>query len=169
MRIDVSNVEVENEERVYIKREGEITLKAVKVTEHTSTGGHPAFKVHWQDRAGQWAIDEFVVTENALWKIKMLTKALKLPNVLDTHLIPSRYAKATFKAKGTQNGGQIFEIKKYEPSNLTNTYEPPRQQPQAQYQDAGGNSMTQQQYQQYQQHQQSQQQQIDIDEDEIPF
>ena len=37
----------------------------------------------------------------------------------------NRYVKATFVSKVTQNGNKIFEIKKYEPSELTNTYEIP--------------------------------------------
>lgn len=161
MIINLEGVEVEDIERVYIKREGVITLKAVKVTEHTSRGGYPAFKVHFQDRAGHFAIDEFVVTDSALWRIKMLTKAFKLPNTVDTNLVVGRYVTATFKAKATQNGGQIFEIKKYEPSKLTNTYEAPQQQ---QYQ-----APQQQNHQQQAGGQQELPPPIDIDEDEIPF
>jgi len=128
MVIDVTGAEVEENDRQYIKQEGKITLKAIKVTEGVTRNNNPSFKVHFQDRTGRWAIDEFVVTDNALWKIKMLTKALKLPNVVDTNLIPSRYVVAHFKARSTQGGGTIYEIKRYEPSQLTNTYEPPKQE-----------------------------------------
>ena len=165
MIIDTNGVEVEENERQYIKREGKITLKAVKVTEHTTRNGNPAFKVHFQDKIGHYAIDEFVVTDNALWKIKTLTKALKLPNIVDTNLFIDRYVKATFKAKNTPNGGVIYEIKKYEASPLTNTYEPPA--PQVVYENA-----QQQQYQAPQQQQGTLPEtpaQIDISEDEIPF
>ena len=153
--VDLTNVEAEEQERVYIKQEGKITLKVVKVTEGKTSNGNDEIKVHFQDKAGRWAIDNFVLTPNALWKLKVLTKALKLPNVVDTNLFIDRYVIATFKAKQTQNGGTIYEIKKYEPSKLTNTYEPP--QPQVVYENAQG--------EQYQPQQQS----LDIDEESIPF
>ena len=158
MVIDTNGVEVEENERQYIKREGKITLKAIKVTEHTTRNGNPALKVHFQDKIGHWAIDEFVVTDNALWRIKMLTKAMKLPNVVDTELIVGRYVIADFKTKKTNNGGVIYEIKKYEQSKLTNTYTPP-----VTYENAQG--------QQYQPQAGTQQEvpPIDINEDEIPF
>jgi len=162
MIVDTTGVNVEETERVYIKREGAIILKAVKVTEHTTKNGNPSFKVHFQDKVGHWAIDEFVITNNAMWKIKMLTKALKLPNVVDTNIIPDRYVIATFKAKATQNGGKIFEIKKYEPSKLTNTYERPA--PQVVYE-----NQPQQQYQPQQGELPQEAPVMDIDEDEIPF
>jgi len=159
MIIDTNGVEVEENERLYIKREGKITLKAIKVTEHTTRNNNPAFKVHFQDRFGHWAIDEFVATDNALWKIKMITKAMKLPNVVDTNLMVDRYVIADFRAKKTQNGGVIYEIKKYEPSKLTNTYTPP-----VTYENSQG-----QEYQPQNQGQVQTPPAIDIDEDEIPF
>lgn len=171
MNIDLTGVDAEQDERVYIKQEGKITLKVVKVTEGVTSNQNPQIKVHFQDRQGRWAIDEFVVTDNALWKLKVFTTALKLPNKIDTNMFIDRYVEATFKAKATQNGGQIFEIKKYEPSKFTNTYTP-----QVQYQNAGGQNITQQQYQAQTQNNHGVQQElpqqqapIDIDEDEIPF
>ena len=167
MVLYLDDVQVEDTERVYIKQEGVITLKVVKVTEGKTTNNNDQIKVHFQDKAKRFAIDDFVITPNAMWRIKVLTKALKLPNVIDTNLFIDRYVQATFKAKKTPNGGVIYEIKKYEASPLTNTYEPPQQQ--------------QTNYQQQQQHQAPQQQNhqagvqqelpppIDIDEDEIPF
>ena len=122
MRIDLSNVDAENEDRKYIKKEGEFTLKVVKVTSGKTSNGNEQIKVHFQDINGNYAIDEFILNENSLWKLKIFTKALKLPNIIDTDMFISRYVKATIKAKATQNGGTIYEIKKYEPSKLTNTY-----------------------------------------------
>lgn len=122
MRIDLTNVDAENEERTYIKREGEFTLKVVKVTQGKTSNGNDQIKVHFQDRGGQFAMDEFVLTQNSLWKLKVFTKALKLPNIIDTNMFIDRYVKATIKSRTTQNGGVIYEIKKYEQSNLTNTY-----------------------------------------------
>ena len=156
MRIDLTGVDAEQDERVYIKKEGEFTLKVVKVTHGKTSNNNEQIKVHFQDRNGHYAIDEFVLTQNALWKLKVLSKALKLANVIDTNMFIDRYVKATIKAKGTQNGGTIYEIKKYEASNLTNTYV--AQQPQVVYE--------QQQNTQTQNHQAKQQ---EFDEDEIPF
>lgn len=122
MRIDLTNIQAENEERVYIKSEGEFTLKVVKVTYGKTSNGNDQIKVHFQNSLGQYTIDEFILTENSLWKLKVFTKALKLPNIIDTEMFIDRYVKATIKAKATPNGGTIFEIKKYEQSKLTNTY-----------------------------------------------
>lgn len=175
MQVDLTGVDAEQDERVYIKQEGKITLKVVKVTEGVTSNNNPQIKVHFQDRQGRWAIDEFVVTDNALWKLKVFTTALKLQNKIDTQMFIDRYVEATFKAKGTQNGGQIFEIKKYEPSKFTNTYVP---QVQVQYQNQNGQNISQQQFHQNTQQQQAHHGQqslpenpppIDIDDDEIPF
>ena len=92
MRIDLTNVDAENEERTYIKREGEFTLKVVKVTQGKTSNGNDQIKVHFQDRGGQFAMDEFVLTQNSLWKLKVFTKALKLPNIIDTNMFIDRYA-----------------------------------------------------------------------------
>ena len=122
MRIDLTNVDAENEERRYIKREGEFVLKVVKVTQGKTSNGNDQIKVHFQNRDGQFVMDEFILTQNSLWKLKVFTKALKLPNIIDTNMFIDRYVKATIKSRTTQNGGVIYEIKKYEQSNLTNTY-----------------------------------------------
>ena len=99
-----------------------------------------------------------------MWKIKIFTKALKLPNMVDTNLFIDRYVKATLKAKKTQSGGTIYEIKKYEASPLTNTYEAPAPQ---QY------DATQYNHNNQNAPQQNHQDQLpnvnDIDDDEIPF
>ena len=165
MIINTEGVEVEQGERVYIKQEGEITLKVVKVTEGISTNNYKQIKVHFQDKTGRFAIDDFVITQNALWKVKIFTKALKLPNMVDTDLFINRYVKATFKAKNTPNGGVIYEIKKYEASPLTNTYTAPTPQ---QY-DATQYNQNNQNTQHQQNHQEPLPNANDIDEDEIPF
>lgn len=168
MIIDTTHVKVEESERVYIRQEGVLTLKVVKITESKTTNGNDQIKVHFQDKLGRYAIADFTITQNALWALKILTKALKLPNVIDTNLMIDRYVVAHFKAKKTQNG-EIFEIKKYEASQLTNTYEAPQQET---------NHQAQKSYAQHQNHQQQAGEQrelpqeptpIDIDEDEIPF
>jgi hypothetical protein len=154
MRIDLTGVDAEQDERVYIKKEGEFTLKVVKVTQGKTSNNNDQIKVHFQDRNGHYAIDEFVLTQNALWKLKVLSKALKLPNVIDTNMFIDRYVKATVKAKATQNSGTIYEIKKYEASNLTNTYV--AQEPRVVYE----------KHTHAQNHQANKQ---EFDEDEIPF
>jgi|LGOV01.1.fsa_nt_gb hypothetical protein len=172
MIINTTGVDADTTERVYIKQEGELTLKVVRVTEGKTQNNNPQIKVHFQDKQDRWAFDEFVITPNAMWKVKIFTKALKLPNVVDTNLFIARYVKATFGTKKTANG-EIYEIKKYEASPLTNTYEP--QQQAVQYQDAGGNAISQQEFehnqQQAQNAQNNQQQQLPINDgdDEIPF
>jgi len=122
--IDLTNVDGENEERVYIKQEGKITLKVVKVTERLTQNNNTELKIHFQDKAGRWAIDSFVLTPNSLWRLKIFTKALKMPDVVNTDELIGRYVIATFKAKQTSKGGTIYEIKKYEPSKLTQPYQP---------------------------------------------
>lgn len=133
MRIDSTSIETEDTQREYIREEGEFTVKVVKVTEGQTSNKNPQIKVHFQDRNGRFAIDEFVLTESALWKLKLLTKALKLPNVINTEMFYERYVKITLKAKQTANG-HIYEIKRYDPSNLTNTWE--YQAPKAHYEPA---------------------------------
>lgn len=158
MQIDLTNIETEDTRREYIREEGEFTVKVVKVTEGKTSNQNPQIKVHFQDRNGRFAIDEFVLTESALWKLKLLTKALKLPNVINTEMFYERYVKITLKAKQTTNG-HIYEIKKYEPSNLTNTWE--YQAPKAHYEPApqrgGAGQGELPQYEEV------------IDEDSIPF
>lgn len=122
IKIDLTGIEAENEERVYIKQAGNFTLKVVKVTEATAQSGNKKIKVHFIDKHGRYTIDEFTLTKNALWKLKLLTKALKLPNVLDTDMFLDRYVIATVEEKPTQSGGIIYQITKYEASSLTNTY-----------------------------------------------
>lgn len=122
MKIDLNNIETEEEEREYINEEGIYTLKVKKVTFGTTKNNNKTVKVHFVNKRKKYATDEFVITDSALWKLKLFTKALKLPNVIDTNMFIDRYVKATVKAKATQNSGTIYEIKKYEASNLTNTY-----------------------------------------------
>lgn len=162
MRIDLTDIPVEDNEREYIKQEGVFTLKVVKLTEGKTTNNNPQIKVHFQDKLGRYAIADFVLTDNALWALKVLTKALKLPNVIDTDMMLDRYVIAHIKAKKTTNGGEIFEIKKYEASSLTNTMEKmPIPTTYGNVQQNHQNTHTQQMPQA--------QAPIDIDEDKIPF
>lgn len=162
MIIDLEHIELEDGERAYIKQEGKVTLKVVKITESKSQNNNPIIKVHFQDKIGRFAIDDFTITQNALWKLKAFTKALKMPNMIDTNLMIDRYVIADFKAKKTTNGGEIFEIKKYEASSLTNTMEKmPIPTTYENMQQNHQNTHTQQMPQA--------QAPIDIDEDEIPF
>lgn len=124
-QINLNGVQTEAEDRVYIKQAGNFTLKVVKVTFGKTNNNNETIKVHFQNNKMEYITDEFVLTDNALWKLKLLTKALKLPNIIDTDMFINRYVGAEIVEKTTRNGGVIFQIKKYAPSKLTNTYEPP--------------------------------------------
>ena len=164
MVIDLTDIEIENDERIYIKKEGIFVLKVVKITEGKTSNNNKQIKVHFQDRNGHFAIDEFVIVKNSLWALKVLSKALKLPNIIDTNMFIDRYVKATIKAEPTQNGGVVYKIKKYEPSNLTNTYI--AQHPKVVYEDERGQS----QQQLNQRVEQIKEKLADeFDDDEIPF
>lgn len=124
-QINLDGVQAETEDRVYIKRAGNYTLKVVKVTFGKTNNNNETIKVHFQNNKMEYITDEFVLTDNALWKLKLLTKALKLPNVIDTDMFIDRYVAAEVVEKPTRSGGVIYQIKKYGASQLTNTYEPP--------------------------------------------
>lgn len=124
MEFNVRGVDLETEKRIYIKRAGKVTLKVVKVTEGLSPNNNKVLKVHFQDRNNEWAIDEFVITQNAMWKLKKIVMALKLGEVGNTDMFIGRYVVADFIERPTQNNGKIYEIKDYFQSNLTEEYKP---------------------------------------------
>ena len=81
MRLDLTNVP----DTQYIDEECVVTLKVVKVDEsETTPNGNTICKVHFQDKDGRLFIDDIVISEKSLWKIKGLTKAAKLNNICDT-------------------------------------------------------------------------------------
>ena len=171
MIIDLTNIEATS----FLSHEGTYTLKVIKVDEsQTTANGNPVIKVTMQTKDGEIYTEDFVVTDNALWRLKLFTKALKMPNVVDTRQMVGRYVIGEFKHEdyvkkdGTQT--KILKAVKWHPSKYTNTLEaPPQAGGQAQYRQPPA----QQQYQQPQPEPQTNQQatlpEVDIDDDSIPF
>lgn len=124
---DLTNVE----ETQFINEVGEYTLKVISVTPDKTANGNAVEKVIFKTKDGLQISDEFVVTDKALWRMKIFTKALKLPTVTDTDTWINRYVVATVGKEGyvKQDGtkGEKHVITKYEPSQLTNTTEAPTQ------------------------------------------
>ena len=115
-------------EAQFINEAGEYTVKVISVTEGKTEYGNPIEKVVFKTREDLQISDEFVVTDRALWKMKIFTKALKLPTVTDTDQWVGRYVKIHVGtenyAKNDGTKGSKFVIKKYEESPLTNTQIP---------------------------------------------
>lgn len=123
MVLDLTNVQ----EHTFLDEAGHHTLKIISIDESgTTANGNKVLKVTMKDKFERLITDDFVLTDNALWKIKALTKACKLPNVVDTQMLISRYVEADVVLKDeTTKSGNVFKksvIAKYSESNLTNTY-----------------------------------------------
>ena len=119
---DLTNVE----ETHWLNTVGEHTVKVVSVTAGSTRNGNDVEKVLFMDKDNAQIMDEFVITDKALYRMKLFTKALKLPEVNDTDQWVGRYVKInTATEKYTKNDGSQGEkivIKSYEPSNLTKPY-----------------------------------------------
>ena len=148
MNLNLTDVTVEENERQYIKYTGEALLKVVKVTVGKTQTQNDQIKVHFQDKQGLFIIESFTVVPQSLWAIKILVKALGLPEVINTDNFIGRYVNATIKEKKTQNG-IIYVIDKYSESKLN---EPLNIQP-VQQQEANNDYVHN----------------VNIDNDEIPF
>lgn len=119
-KYDLTNVA----ETQFISEVGEYTLKVINVTQDKTQNLNDVEKVIFQTKDGLQISDDFVVTERALWRMKLFTKALKLPTVTNTDEWVGRYVKATIGLEYYEKDGQKKSkcvITKYEPSNLTNT------------------------------------------------
>lgn len=127
MIIDLTGIEeTEGEKLPYLNRTGKILLKVTKVKDGGITkNGNKILKVFFKSREGELYIEEIILTQEALWKLKVITKALKMPNVIDTELMVNRYVFGNFiqenynKNDGTV--GQKIVAKSWESSDLTNT------------------------------------------------
>jgi len=117
MNLNLTDVPVEENERQYVKYTGEALLKAVKVTVGKTQTQNDQIKVHFQDKQGLFIIESFTVVPQSLWAIKILVKALGLPEIINTDNFIGRYVNATIKEKKTQNG-IIYVIDKYSESKL---------------------------------------------------
>ena len=118
---DLTNVE----ETQWINAVGQHTVKVLSVTAGKTSNQNATEKVVFADKDGFQITDEFVCTDRALYRMKLFTKALKLPTVTDTDQWVGRYVKINTviekypKADG--NTGEKLVIKSYEPSSLTNS------------------------------------------------
>ena len=114
-------------ETQFISEAGEYTLKVINVVQDKTANFNDVEKVIFQTKEGLQISDDFVVTDKALWKMKIFTKAIKLPAVTDTDEWVGRYVKATVGFETYEKDGQPKQkcvITKYAESNLTNTLPP---------------------------------------------
>lgn len=122
MRLDLTNVE----EKSYLKA-GNHFVKVIKQEETFSHNGKPILKVTFANKSGAQISDDFYLTEQAMFRIKLLTKALKMPNVLDTELMINRYVNIEVVEEPYQdrNGNNkiAYKVSSYEEATQTNTLE----------------------------------------------
>ncbi len=120
MRLDMTNVE----EKSYLKQ-GKHFVKVIKQEETFSHNGKPILKVTFQDKNGATISDDFYLTDQAMFRVKMFTKALKMPNIIDTELMVDRYVNIDVMEEPytDKNGNSkvAYKIANYEESNQTNT------------------------------------------------
>lgn len=127
MIIDLTNIEETEQEKLpYLTRTGRILLKVTKVKDGGITkNGNKVLKVFFKTKEGELYIEEIVMTIDSLWRLKILTKALKMPNVVDTDQMANRYVYGQFLSENyNKNDGTVgtkVVAKSWEPSELTNT------------------------------------------------
>lgn len=127
MIIDLTNIEETEQEKLpYLARTGRILLKVTKVKDGGITkNGNKVLKVFFKTKEGELYIEEIVMTVDSLWRLKILTKALKMPNVVDTEMMANRYVYGQFLSENyNKNDGTVgtkVVAKSWEPSELTNT------------------------------------------------
>ena len=127
MIIDLTNIEETEQEKLpYLARIGKILLKVTKVKDGGITkNGNKVLKVFFKTKEGELYIEEIILTQEALWRLKVLTKALKMPNIIDTELMVNRFVFGNFNQENynKNNGtvGQKIVAKSWEQSELTNT------------------------------------------------
>ena len=112
---DLTNVE----ESQWINTVGEHTVKVISVTTDKTSNGNVVEKVLFQNANKEQIKDEFVVTDNSLWKMKAFVKALKLGEITNTDQWIGKFVNITTgKENYTNNSGEKKEkivIKSYEP------------------------------------------------------
>lgn len=127
MIIDLTNIEETEQEKLpYLTRTGRILLKVAKVKDGGITkNGNKVLKVFFKTKEGELYIEEIVMTVDSLWRLKILTKALKMPNVVDTDQMANRYVYGQFLSENyNKNDGTVgtkVVAKSWESSELTNT------------------------------------------------
>lgn len=127
MIIDLTNIEETEQEKLpYLTRTGRILLKVAKVKDGGITkNGNKILKVFFKSKEGELYIEEIILTQEALWRLKVLTKALKMPNIVDTDMMVNRYVYGQFLSENyNRNDGTVgikVVAKSWESSELTNT------------------------------------------------
>ncbi len=81
--------------REYIQTPGKHLLKVIGVEEDVAKTGNSLLKITMMNEKKQLYIEDFYLSEKALFKLKIFTKALKMPNVVDTNMMLHRYVNAT--------------------------------------------------------------------------
>ena len=112
---DLTNVE----ETQWIRTVGQHIVKVVSVAQSKTSNDNIVEKVTFQNANKERISDEFVVTENSLWKMKVFTKALKLGDVVNTDQWVGKFvvittAEESYKKNDGSDGKKIV-IKFYEP------------------------------------------------------
>ena len=107
------------EETQWIKTVGQHIVKVIGVTQGKTSNNNDVEKVTFQNANKEQIKDEFVVTDNSLWKMKAFTKALKLGDVVNTDQWIGRFVvittgKESFAKEGGEKGEKIV-VKFYEP------------------------------------------------------
>lgn len=107
------------EETQWIKTVGQHIVKVIGVTQGKTSNNNDVEKVTFQNANKEQIKDEFVVTENSLWKMKAFTKALKLGDVVNTDQWIGKFVVITTgKESFTKDNGEKGEkivVKFYEP------------------------------------------------------
>ena len=122
MIIDLTDINTTS----FLDKEGTFTLKVVKIDESKTTqNGNQVLEVTLKSKDDENYTEQFVLTEKALWKLKLFTKALKMPNVIDTKMMLHRYVIGEFKYEDyTKKDGttvKMLRCVKWLPSKHTNT------------------------------------------------
>ena len=112
---DLTNVE----ETQWIKTVGQHIVKVIGVTQGKTSNNNDVEKVTFQNANKEQIKDEFVVTENSLWKMKAFTKALKLGDVVNTDQWVGKFVVITTGEetypKNDGSEGKKIVVKFYEP------------------------------------------------------
>ena len=112
---DLTNVE----ETQWIKTVGQHIVKVISVTPSKTSNNNDVEKVTFQNANKEQIKDEFVVTENSLWKMKAFTKALKLGDVVNTDQWVGKFVVITTGEetypKNDGSEGKKIVVKFYEP------------------------------------------------------
>lgn len=107
------------EETQWIKTVGQHIVKVIGVTQGKTSNNNDVEKVTFQNANKEQIKDEFVVTDNSLWKMKAFTKALKLGDVVNTDQWIGKFVvittgKESFTKESGEKGEKIV-VKFYEP------------------------------------------------------